>query len=174
MAACEHVERALGVGPERLDRCFPRAADVGPTGEVVHDLGPDAGEQLVHGIGVGDVDATLMSIDADDIVALVDEMAGEMPPDESESAGDEGLHWLGGRSRAGDDMIGESRRPVSHRFPETARAVVTSALATPGEQPGQDGAHQRGGHEHEDERHPGVADHVAHRHPPRVVAPRRR
>ena len=36
----KHVERALGVGAEGLDRRPPRATHVGPAGQVVDDLGP--------------------------------------------------------------------------------------------------------------------------------------
>ena len=55
----------------------------------------------LHGVGVGDVDAALVAIDADDVVALGDEVGGEMAPDEAERAGDEGLHWSGGRHESG-------------------------------------------------------------------------
>ena len=52
----EHVERALGVGPEGLDRCLPRSAHVGPAGQVVDDLGPHPADQRQRGRRVGDVE----------------------------------------------------------------------------------------------------------------------
>ncbi len=48
-AGLQHVEGALGVGPERGQRCRPRPAHVAPPGQVVDGVGP----HLLHEAGEG-------------------------------------------------------------------------------------------------------------------------
>jgi hypothetical protein len=85
----EQVRRAQDVDPGELRRVLPGLGHAGHRGQVVDDVGDDAAEGLAHGRAVGDVD---LAISDDDLVAGVDEVLGQVAPNESSTSGDESAH----------------------------------------------------------------------------------
>jgi hypothetical protein len=90
-AGLQQVERALGVDPECLEWMIPGRADVTPSTEVVDDIGPNVGDDLVHRGGIEEV-GTVGAIDANHCVALVEEVRAQVSTDEPGCAGDERPH----------------------------------------------------------------------------------
>ena len=90
-AAQQHVQGALGVDPEGLDRAGPRPAHVGLPGEVVHDLRADRCEQVGQPRRVEDVEAQV-TVGLVDVVARLLQPGDEVAADEAGCAGDQGSH----------------------------------------------------------------------------------
>ena len=88
----QHVQRALGVGPERRLRRLPGAPDVARAGQVVHDLGRAATEQVQQGRRIEDVESVDGTVGGDDLVAGSLEVALQVVPHEPAGAGDQGPH----------------------------------------------------------------------------------
>ena len=87
----EHVQGALGVDAEGLDRAGPRPSHIGLPGEVVHDLRADRREQVGQPRRVEDVEAE-MTVGLVDVVAGLLQPGDEVAPDEAGCAGDQGSH----------------------------------------------------------------------------------
>ena len=67
----EHVRGPFDVDAQDARRIGPRLADVRERREVVHDVGPVAGEGLLHGFAVGDVERIgARAVDRHHVVAL--------------------------------------------------------------------------------------------------------
>ena len=99
--------------------------------------------------GVGDVDAALVAIDADHLVAMRQQVLGEVVPDEAQRTSDECLHQGPATGGSVVGMVGQCMRPNDQR----CRPARRGSAAAPAHQCAKQGTDDRRRQQHEDERH---------------------
>ncbi len=104
-AGLEDVEGADGVEDQRTLGIAPGGADVGPPGEVVHDLGGGLGDHGEGGGGIGDVGPAVGVVEHGDRVAAAGQVLHEVPADEPAAPGHQRAHRPWGKGDLGTGRV---------------------------------------------------------------------